>query len=146
MRRRHDWPERLADYLASVHEKPHHYGQHDCLLFPAGAVKAVTGHDFGRGHRRKYKSQATAVRHLKGMGFDSPEALLDSLFEETPVGFAQRGDLALVPGDELPGGEMGWAIPAVVYGAEAAVINDSGEREGLVRIPRAQWVKAWKVG
>lgn len=142
MRRRKDWERRLSSYFASVHEKPHSYGHNDCLLHPANAVRAITGHDYGRGHRGKYKSPATAVLYLHSIGFDSPEAMIDSLFEKTPIGFAQRGDLILVPGNDLPG----WAIPGVCDGAVALVVADDGEREGLFRVPRAEWLKAWKVG
>lgn len=139
--RRKDWEQRLQRYLASARDKPHAYGHHDCLLHPANAVKAVTGHDHGRGHRKKYKSPATAARHLTAMGFESPEALLDSLFEEVPVGFAQRGDIVLIAGNE-----GGWAIPAICDGGVAFAVADDGSREGLFPVPREAWLKAWKVG
>lgn len=142
MKRRKDWEQRLSAYFAAVHEKPHKYGHHDCLLHPANAVKAITGHDYGRGHRGKYKDPASAVLYLRSIGFDNPEAMLASLLEEKPVGFAQRGDLVLVPGNET----LGWAIPGVCDGAVALVVADNGEREGLFRIPREQWLKAWKIG
>lgn len=135
-----NWEQRLSAFVSKSFERPHEYGGHDCLLFPAGAVKAVTGKDFGRGHRGKYRSPASAVRHLKSMGFTSPEALLDSLFEERPVSFAQRGDLVLVPGDG------GWDFPGVCYGDTALVIADIEGREGLFESPRHEWLKAWAVG
>lgn len=140
MKRRRDWERRLLDFVRVSAERPHRYGSHDCLLFPAGAVKAVTGKDFGRGHRRKYRSAATASRYLRSLGFDSAEALIDSLLLQKPVAKAQRGDIVL--GDD--------GIPGVCMGGEAlfvgAEIQEQGEKVGLVRTRRNQWTKAWRVG
>jgi hypothetical protein len=139
LERRHDWEARLSALVAANRARPHAYGQWDCLLWPAAAVKAVTGRDFGRGHRGKYRSQASAYRHLQALGFKSPAALLDSLFEEKPVAFAGRGDLVLVKSES---GEQ----PGVVVGASALVAGQQGEREGLIAMPRTAWLKAWAVG
>jgi hypothetical protein len=147
MTRHPQWEQRLHDYFVAVHDLPHAYGQHDCLLHAANTIRAVTGKDPARGHRRKYKSQASAVRYLERLGHDSPEAMLDSLLKQKPVGFAQRGDIVLVPGNAVPGMPEGWAIPATVFdGANALVIADGEERQGLHRIPRGQWLKAYAVG
>lgn len=135
-RRRADWEQRLVDFVEKNRARPYEYGSHDCLLMPAGAVLAVTGKDFGRGHRRKYKSAASASAYLRSLGHDSPEAMLDGLFPVKPVGFAQRGDLVMA--------EDG--IPALCMGGFALSVGSEGNTEGLVRVPRAQWVKAWAVG
>lgn len=132
------WEQRLDDYIASIAGKPHAYGSHDCMLLCAGVAEAVTGKDFSKGHRGKYRSQTGAVRHLRRNGVDSPEALLDTLFEPVPIGFAQRGDLALTP----PNDESGWSLPGVVVGDVALCVAPCG----LVAEPRARWLKAWKVG
>ena len=41
--RRHDWPERLADFMDDVREEPFAFGTHDCCQFAAKAVEAMTG-------------------------------------------------------------------------------------------------------
>lgn len=133
-----DWEQRLVAYAMSVATTPHEYGRHDCLLHCGYAAEAVTGKNFTKKHRGKYKSHATAVRHLRCLGFQSPEAYLDSLFEEGPIGFAQRGDLVLTPAND----EGGWKLPGVVVGDVALCVTNSG----LIAEPRARWVKAWKVG
>lgn len=137
MIRKPDWEQRLNNYLESVADKPHKYGSHDCMLFVANVIKAQTGKDLGRGHRRKYSSKIRAVKYLRKIGFDSTEAMLDSLLEEKPIGFAQRGDIVLTPDD----------IPGVCYGSDALVVGmiEGEETEGLRRIPRALWTKAWAV-
>jgi hypothetical protein len=105
-------------------------------MFAAAAVKAVTGKDHARGHRGKYRSNASAYRHLKEMGFGSPEELLDSLFDEKPVGYAGRGDLVMAAD----------GIPALCMGAFALSVGQEDNSEGLVRVARDEWVKAWAVG
>ena len=128
------WEQRLTTLVEKMRRRPYAFGQHDCILFPLNAVKAVTGHDAGRGHRGKYKSAASAVRYLKSLGFDSPEAALDSILDEKPIGFAQRGDIILAAD----------GIPAVCMGDFALSVGEGDA--GLVRVPREQWVKAWAVG
>jgi hypothetical protein len=81
-------------------------------------------------------SRSPRLRYLKKLGHDSPEALLDSLFEQKPPGFAHRGDLVM----EDDG------IPMLCMGAFALSVGQEGNREGLVKVPRSRWVKAWRVG
>ena len=110
---------------------PYDPSRHDCLMWPADVAKAVTGKDPARGHRGKYKSTATGYRYLREqMGYETPEALLDSLFPQKPVGFAHRGDLVLATD----------GIPALCLGAFALSVS---EEHGLVRVPRSDWVRAW---
>lgn len=131
-----DWEQRLHELIVRAAGKPYAWGAHDCLLWSAAVAKAVTGKDHARGHRGKYRSHASAQRYLAGLGFDSPEALLDSLFDPKPVGFAGRGDLVL----DRDG------IPALCMGAFALSVGQEGNIEGLVQVPREQWVRAWAVG
>ena len=128
------WEARVNALINRRKQTPYTPARHDCLFWPADVVKAVTGKDFGRGHRGKYKSTATGYRYLKeAFGVETPEALLDSLFDEKPVGFAGRGDIVLAAD----------GIPAVCMGAFAFSV---GEASGLIGVPRPQWVKAWNVG
>lgn len=137
--RRSDWETRFNDVIARNSSRSHRYGQWDCLLFVAEVVKAITGKDYGRGHRGKYDSALGAAKHLKQHKADSPERYLDNLFPEKPIGFAQRGDVALV---ELEGQRL----PGIVMGDDAAVVGENIEgHEGLFRVPRAYWVKAWAI-
>lgn len=129
------WEQRLGAFLEANASRRHEYGRFDCVLMPADAVKAVTGKDHGKGHRRKYATALTAARYLKGLGFDSPEALIDSILPEKPVGFAQRGDLVLCRTDS---GDN----PGLCMGAYALVVAD----EGMIRCPRDRWLRAWRVG
>jgi hypothetical protein len=136
MNRHPQWDQRLHAFVEKNKARHYAYGEWDCLLFLAGAIRAVTGRDLGRGHRGKYKSAASAARYLQQLGADSPEAYLDLLFEEKHPGFAHRGDVVLASD----------GIPALCMGAFAFSVGQEGNTEGLVRVPRADWVKAWRVG
>lgn len=133
------WEQRLHDLIAANWTRPYEHGAWDCLMWPAAAAKAVTGKDFARGHRGKYNSLAKAYRHLQTMGFTSPEALLDSLFDEKPIGFAGIGDIVLC---RTPTGDN----PGVVIGGDALVVGEDGESDGLKRVARKDWLKAWTIG
>lgn len=133
--RRPDWPERLSAFVGGNMDRAYAYGHWDCIMLCAGAAKAITGKDYARGHRGKYKSAASSIRYLRSLGHASPEAMIDSFFEVKPVGFAQRGDLVLCRTDsgDNPGVCMG---DFVLLAAE----------EGVIRAPRELWLKAWAVG
>lgn len=130
------WEQRLVAYLEKAFDRPHEYGAHDCMTHAGRVIQAITGRDVYSAHLGKYADERSSLRYLKSIGFASPEAMLDSLLPVIPIGFAQRGDLALLPD----------GIPAVVVGGDAAMIGaDPGVREGLVLVPRSEWQKAWAV-
>ena len=133
------WERRLHTLIVKKRDLPHDFGTHDCLIWCGLAVKAVTGEDFVSEHVGKYDSHAKAYRHLKEMGFDSPAALLDSLFDEKPIGFVGRGDLVLVKTESSDN-------PGVCFGHYALLVGEQGTAQGLVRAPRQLWLKAWAVG
>ena len=130
MLRKSTWELCLAQYIEECRHKPFEYGVHDCCMFAAGAVQAVTSQDPMAEFRGKYKSQATSVRALKEIGFGDLESTIDSKFSVIEVGLAQRGDLAFY--DNAIG---------VVVGSWAWFVSD----DGLERIDRSQWAKAWSV-
>lgn len=101
-----------------------------------GVALAVLGRDYAKGHRGKYRSAKGAALYLRRLGFDSPAAMLDTLFEERPVAKARRGDLVLSDA----------GVPGVCLGSKAAFIGMTDEREGLITLPRTSWVRAWSVG
>jgi hypothetical protein len=136
MSRHAQWDARLVALVAKHRDSPYAWGTHDCMTFAADVAKAVTGKDHAKGHRGKYKSHASAMVYLQRLGADTPEDYLDLLFDEKPVGFAGRGDLVMAAD----------GIPMVCMGSFALSVGSEGNREGLVQVPRAEWVKAWAIG
>lgn len=134
MTRRSTWEADLAAYIAEVRTRPYVYGEHDCGLFVAGAVLAMTGEDPGAPFRGQYTNEIGCAKALKKFGAGDLESTLDSLFEPCPPGFARRGDLVW-SGDAV----------GVCFGPYALFVGQEGEHEGLVRVPRAEWSRAWRV-
>ena len=97
LRRKHDWPKLLHEYLNSVRDRPFKWGQHDCALFFCGAVEAMTGVDLARDFRGEYSSRGAAVRRMRAFADGGLEQLVEKRaaaysIPEVPVAFAQRGD------------------------------------------------------
>ena len=99
MNRSDTWHADLAAYIVSVGAKPFVWGEHDCATFAAGAVMAMTGEDFAKPYRGKYKSLRGGLGMLKRKGFANHADLAASLFEEIHPSLARVGDLAAVPAD-----------------------------------------------
>lgn len=129
-----DWSQRLTAFVAAGRARAHTYAEWDCLLMPAAAVEAVTGVDHGAAHRGRYNSHASASVYLRSLGHADAEALLDSLFPQKPVGFAQRGDLVL--------GSDG--VPALCLGGFAITVIEG--HAGYLAVARREWTKAWRIG
>lgn len=130
MDRASDWEQRLSDYIASKREAPFVYGENDCCMFAAGAVMAMTGVDPMEEFRGQYKSLSTSIRALKEIGCGDLESTVDSKATEIPIGLAQRGDIAFFDG----------SLGVIIDGYAWFVSDD-----GLERIPRGMWDKAWSV-
>lgn len=113
-----DWQTRLTAYLAQTEKTAFRPGRHDCALFVAGAVAAMTGVDHARGWRG-YRSLKSGQAKLAAAGYADHIALIASVLDECPPAFAQVGDLAVVDGDG--GDAMG-----VVMGEVIAVLRPSG--------------------
>lgn len=128
-----DWEARLAAYLEPLRAREFRWGSLDCATFCAGAVKAMTGHDPMRG-LRGYRSEAGALQVLEERAQGTLIRTVNAMFERVPVGMAHRGDLIMA------GGALGIAM-----GEVALQVGREGEREGLIRRPRVEWKKAWRI-
>lgn len=125
-----DWRPRLVAYLEEVRTRPFAYGQHDCALFAAGAVEAMTGVDLADGHRGQYATLRTGLKLVRG---DHLRILRDR-FEPVPSAFAQIGDIALI-------GEVGFPALGIFEGETILVLRE----DGLGRMPRAAATQAYRV-
>lgn len=126
-----NWDSRLADYIESKREIPFAYGSNDCAHFVAGAVEAVTGEDVFSDLRGTYDTEFGSLRIIKELGKSDLGEVIDSMFDEITISHAQRGDIAFFDGSI-----------GVVMGSFAWFVSD----DGLERVPRAMWDKAWSVG
>ena len=133
MSRRMDWQAALTDYVVGQMRAPFGYGRHDCALFTAGAVAAMTGTDHAVGWRG-YRSRAAGPRKLQERGFDDHIALVASLLPEIHPAFAHPGDVAVVAGDDGP-------ALGIVQGEAIYVLR----RDGLGLVPLTSAERAFRV-
>lgn len=134
MTRRADWKARLVDYLAASAQRPFRYGQHDCALFAAGAVAAMTGTDHADGWRG-YGDLPSGLRRLRAAGHDDHVAFVASILPEIHPVRAMPGDVAVMPGDG------GVAALGIVQGAGVYALRP----QGIAVLPRGQMLRAFRV-
>lgn len=132
--RRSDWEQRLHAYLVENRGAVFAWGITDCALFAAGAVEAMTGDDPAAAYRGKYRTAAGSAKALVKFGAGTLEATIDAAFEPIGRAFARRGDLVMYDG-----------AVGICVGGDALFVGEEGGAAGLVRVPRVQWSKAWRV-
>lgn len=138
--RREDWPERLRAFVEAAARTPFAYGSHDCLLFAAGAIEAMTGTDLAaavRGTYRDAEGAAAALAAFAGAGVLEAAEKVAAEHGLAPIAWplAQRGDAVLV------GTPLGPAL-GICLGAHAAVAAAGG----LATVPMSRAARAWRVG
>lgn len=132
--RRADWREALVAYLVDAGATPLEYGRHDCALFAAGAVAAMTGADPAHAWRGRYRSIAQGRRLLRQSGLKDHLAAAGAIFEEIAPAGARPGDLAAVATDDGP-------ALGIVQGECIYLVGPGGLR--LVALTDA--ARAWRV-
>lgn len=108
----------LTRYIEDVRRKPFAYGEHDCALFAAGAIKAFRGKDFAADYRGTYGTLQEGLERLKADGFSGYVDYARAVLEPVQRPFAQRGDIAIM---DMDGPTFG-----VVIGAKIAVLSEVG--------------------
>ncbi len=127
------WESRLVDAIEAARHKPFEWGQHDCCLFAADVVAAITGTDYATDLRGTYDTRQEARAILKGYG--GVEAYVEQYFEPTPLTMVKRGDLVLYCQAE--------AIESlgICLGKDSAFVTLAG----LTFVPTRLSQKAWSI-
>jgi hypothetical protein len=113
---------------------PYAWGQHDCALFAAGAVEAMTGIDFAAEFRGKYEDEDGARRLLTSLGCEDVGDLASRYLPEITPAEARRGDVVMIEGQLGP-------FLAVVDGRTAV----GPSARGLTHTPVELGTRAWGV-
>lgn len=143
MQRLPDWERRLHDFIAANRDRPFQWGEWDCALFATACAAAITGRDEAEAYRGTYHTRAGSARALRQLGRGTLLQTVDASFAPKPVGMAVRGDLVWC------GGSLGVCMGATaLFVGEERLAEKTGTvmREGLIQIPRNEWVRAWAVG
>ena len=114
-----NWKLALIQYVGESARKPFAFGSHDCALFAAGAVLAMTGVDLAAKWRGKYTTLNGGLLALKRAGYADHVALAAANFKAIAPAFAAPGDLAVIDGPE--GAALG-----VVQGEGVYVLTQGG--------------------
>ena len=93
------WPQALSHMSLEARHTPHEWGTHDCALFAANCVEAITGDDLMHDIRGRYSSPVGAARVIKNEGFDSLEEMVASRTEPCAVNECRRGDVVICDGE-----------------------------------------------
>jgi hypothetical protein len=96
-----DWPALLARHILEATDRAFEWGRHDCSVFAADGILAITGRDpiaRARGRYACEKRAAVILREIGGGGLpEAADHLMSGL--GAPLvhpAFAQRGDLVLI--------------------------------------------------
>lgn len=120
MTRRADWRSRLRSYVDDCRRRPIDLGRHDCALFAAGAVEAMTGIDHAADFRGSYGTMAGGLRRVRKAGYIDHVDMVAALYPEIrPAILAQVGDIAVVDGEGAP-------ALGIVGGARVFVLRPAG--------------------
>lgn len=100
--RKKTWSTDLFALINSRRHTPFERGKHDCTLFAADCVQAMTGVDPAAGYRGYSTEQGAMLIVGK---FGSLEKLVDSMFPRVDLRFAGRGDIVMFNStlDDKPG-------------------------------------------
>ena len=96
MSRLPNWYSRLMSYIDEIRRTPHSLGRHDCALFAAGAVEAMTGEDPAAPWRGQYETLEEGLLLLQSSGYIDHVAVAASIGERVHKTDAQTGDIAVV--------------------------------------------------
>lgn len=135
--RREDWPSRLAAALEAARDKPFAWGSHDCGLFAADCVLAMTDVDPAAAYRGQYADEEGARATMLALSSGGLRAAWTKALGPAMnnVRMARRGDVALV---EINGIEAA----GVVVGSRVACATEGG----VLMVPAGRIVAAWAVG
>lgn len=89
-----NWHQRLDALVGASLRRPFVWGEHDCCLFAADAVLAITGTDPATGLRGTYRTEAQAQALLQQLG--GLQAIGARAGQAVAPLMAQAGDVGLV--------------------------------------------------
>lgn len=127
-----DWEARLTAYLGTPGRDVFAWGTNDCGLFSGGAVEAMTGVHPLPEFIGAYSDREGAALALRELGMGTLHRTFAARFPSCENAFAQRGDLVMARN----------AI-GICMGAFGLFLGADG---GFVRVPRAEFFDAWRVG
>lgn len=138
MRRRQDWPQRLAAFLAHQHRVPFAWGTADCITLVADAIEAMTGVDPIADIRGTWTDQATAFLAISQLGTGLAEAIDAVLL---PLG-SQRIERSMVGRGDIVTIKQPLGVAAGIFAGAGIACRG---KAGFAWFARADIVAAWRI-
>lgn len=133
-----DWRFRYDAAIDEIKTRPFDWKAHECVTGLAGRiVLEITGVDLISEHAGRYDDAASAVRFMRGLGFDNLGDLVASMLPEIHPSKAEIGDIAALKVDS----PFRYAL-GVVNGERIYFLGEAGF--GTMDLLDAQ--RAFKVG
>ena len=129
-----DWEARLNAHVREWRSMAGSYGPVPCARFAATGADAMTGADNYADFRGRYKTPEGAARALRKIGAGTLEDTFSRYYADRPLSHVQRGDIV------FNGESVG-----LVVGAHALFAGEVNGVEQLIRVARAEWLRAWAV-
>lgn len=132
-----DWEQRLAAEIDAARNRAFQWGEHDCCMWVANVVLAMTGTDLALKWRGRYSDEAGAMAFAAEFGrwpWIIDRAVCEERINRIPVSSAARGDIVLSRHNNQ-------LQPAICIGDHLAAVGLSG----LIFLPRSAGVGAWGV-
>jgi hypothetical protein len=131
-----DWPSRLHAAVEAARSTPFAWGSHDCILFAADCVAAMTGDDLAASFRGRYATREEAYAVLAKIGGGLEYAITQALGKPAANNWrmAQRGDVVVV---DAPTG----TAAGIVVGSRVAV----PDMQGLAFLPLSAARCYWRI-
>lgn len=141
MKRYRDWEQRLHAICQERKRAPFVWGEHDCALFVADCVQAITGQDLAAECRSRYSSKEEAATLLTELCGGNLETYMEQrgLQEWATVRLAQRGDIVL--SRQTTGPCLGIVS---LDGMRGLFAVESGQDE-MLRLSVLECARAWRV-
>jgi len=137
MKRFDNWARPYNQFFREREGVPFKWGKHDCALFAADGVKAITGVDLAAEWRGKYRSLRGAMSVIDREG-GTMAGFVDDRLERMPVSLAQRGDVVWREQEGPFGGALGMVAPGGVQAGFPGKV-------GVVLAPLTSCSIAWRV-
>jgi hypothetical protein len=125
------WEHLLAEHIAAARAGSFRWGTHDCALWCADWVRAITGHDPAEEFRGRYGTEVEATRILGELGYTDLSSAVCAKLSKIPVPLASRGDVLMHPQGML----------GICDGPHAIFLTFSG----VLRAPFLHCANAWEV-
>lgn len=134
LKRKSDWAELLIAEINKAQKTPFKWGEHDCALFVADVILAMTDVDLAADLRGTYSTYKGSLKVIKKAGFKTIQDIVDSKLENIEINQSIRGDVICVRTANGPA----LAINAGLTAAAASTY-------GIESYHRSAWLKAWSI-